>query len=607
MSDAPAVLMSRPSLASRVGAAVRPSTILWAIPGPIFHKEMWLSGRRGGTYLIRCLYTLGLIVLVGMVYGVSRAEAYGGTVQQLQQFQGIAPTIAYVMAWFQFGALVLAAIIFASPLICDEKRAGTLGTLLTTPLRAWQVVLGKLASTMVQLVILALVSTPILLGIRLFGGVTAEFVVAAQCLAISSAVLAGAVAIFHSVGSKRAPTAAAAGLLTFVVTQGVGPLALLGLWKAFGINFSMYLYAALSPPGALGVLFSELQPVGMAMPVTEVWIGATAWNIVLTCIMFIAASVRLRRVLMSEGEAGASVPTAIAPPTAAGMPRVPPPLPTVSRVVGDYPVYWREARQPVVKRAWHGWVGGGIVGIALLWAYAEIGWEDLHTQALHMTVIVIGAVLMILLSIFGSAAQFAGEKESRTWDALACTPMSGWEIVVGKYLGFLRRQYLVPAVMFAHFFLMSLTLKVNPFLLVLLPLVLAAPIAATAATGVFFSTVFTKSVRAAAANFAFWLGVWGGLPMLAGILSIGARDEEPFFAVALFPNSIGMSIVTATGLTRDWSGDWTERFDYYGFSRLNTIEFLALLVGYLVLFAGITFVALRMAAGRIARDTGRRG
>ncbi len=606
MSEAPVALLPRPSLASRVLAALRPSTILWAIPGPIFHKEMWLSGRRGGTYLIRCLYTLGLIVLVGMVYGVSRAESYGGTVQQLQQFQGIAPTIAYVMAWFQLGALVLAAIIFASPLICDEKRAGTLGTLLTTPLRAWQVVLGKLTSTMVQLVILALVSTPILLGIRLFGGVTAEFVIAAQCLAVSSALLAGALAIFHSVGAKRAPAAAAAGLFSFLLTQGMGPLALLGLWKAFNLNFSPFLYAALSPPGAMGVLYSELRPLGMAVPVSAVWLGATAWNVGLTVVVFFAASRRLRKVLMSEGEAGATVPTAIAPPTAAGMPRVPPPLPTVSRFVGDYPVYWREARQPVVKRAWHGWVAGGIVAIALLWAYAEIGWDDLHTQGLHYPVIVIGAVIMILLSIFGSAAQLAGEKESRTWDALVCTPMSGWEIVVGKYLGFLRRQYLVPGVMLAHFLLMSLCLKVNPFMMVLLPLVLAAPLAATAATGVYFSTVFTKSVRAAAANFAFWLAVWGGPPICAGILSIAVSNEEPLVAVALFPNSIGMCVVTATGLTRDWSGDFDSRFDYYGISRLNPLEFLVLLAGYLALFAGITFVALRLAAMRIARATGRR-
>lgn len=604
MSDS--AVAPRPALASRVAAALRPSTIAWAIPGPIFHKEMWLSGRRGGTYLIRGLYTLALIGLVTLFYAVSRSEIRGGAAQQIQEHQGVAPFVAYVMSWFQFGALTLAAIIFAAPLVCDEKRAGTLGTLLTTPLRAWQIVLGKLASTMLQLVVLALVSTPILLGVRVFGGVTAEFILASQALAISSAVLAGALAIFHSIGSKRAPAAAAAGLFSFLVSQGIGPLALLGLWKAFNLNLNIFLYAALSPPGALGVLFAELQPPGVPIPVREVWVAAVGWNVVFIVGTFIAASLRLRAVLRSEGEAGAAVPVAAAPLSPAQMPAVPPSLPSVSRVVGDRPVYWREAQQPVVKRAWHAWAGGSIVVIALLWAYLEIGWSQLHTQALHYPIIVIGTGVMLLLSIFGSAGQFAGERESRTWDALACTPLTAREIVLSKFFGFLRRQWLVPAVMFAHFALMSLFWKVNPAILLLLPITIAAPLAATAATGVLFSAILTKSVRAAAANFALWVAIWGGIPMVAGILSLGFGNEDGFFAVALFPNALGWSIVTATGLTRDWSNDWPGTFDYYGFEDLTPIPFLLLLAVFVAFNGAIAFIALRLAASRIARATGRR-
>lgn len=603
--SAPALAPPRPTLAARLAAALRPSTIAWAIPGPIFHKEMWLSGRRGGTYLIRCLYTLLLIGIVAFVYTVSRVESYGGSVQQVQQFQDIAPTIGYVMAWFQYGALVLAAIIFGAPLICDEKRAGTLGTLLTTPLRAWQVILGKLASTMVQLVILALVSMPVLLGIRLYGGLTAQFVLGATALTVSAAVLAGALAIFHSIGAKRAPAAAAAALFSFILLQGLVPLVLLLLMK-LNVAFDPFLFAAGSSPGALGVMYAELRPMAFGVPITYVWVSAACLNVVYTTLVYGAASVRLRLVLREEGEAGATIPTAM-PPSARSS-STPPPLPTTSRTVGDNPVYWREAQQPIVRRAWQMWAAGAVVVTALLWAYIETGWDNLHTQVLHYPVIIIGLSVSLLLSIFGSAGQFAGERESRTWDALACTPLSAWEIVVGKYLGFLRRQVLVPAVVMAHFALMSVCLKVNPFIMILLPLAILAPLAATAATGVYFSTVFSKSVRAAAANFAFWVGVFGGLPMIAGILAIGVSNEEPLFAVALFPNALGMAIVTATGLVRDWDGsDWANRFDYYGFARMHAPAFLALFFGYLVLYAGVSFFALRLAANRVARTTGRRG
>lgn len=633
----PAPAPPRAGLFSRY---LNPAWLAWAIPGPIFHKEMWLLGRRRGTYVIRALYVLGLLALVSFVYVANRDDAYGGPAQQLQQFQGLAPVIAYTIAWFQMIALSLAAIIVASPLICDEKRAGTLGTLLTTPLTAWQIVLGKLSSTLVQLVILAVASTPLLLGIRLFGGITPLFVLGAQALSISSALLAGAFAIFFSVGAKRSSSAAGSALGLFIASQGLIPLLLLWGGSA-GLRFNPALYAMLSPPGAMGVLYFELRPDGggFPVPVTLVWVAATAYNLVLSLLMFIAASLRLRRVLLKEGEAGAAIPSGKKPKKAlakAATPAVPPLSPEIprtadvasaaspaissidaevsrkrrrfagvegsSREVGDAPILWREAQQPTFKSRTQMYFIVGIVVAAAGIVYYNVGWDSLDSAVVHFPAIVIAAFLMLTLGIFGAAPQISGERESRTLDALLTTPLTAREIVREKFIGFMRRQWIIPFILFAHFILMVLLGKVHWLVLLFLPPALLAPLAACAATGVYFSARVSKSVRAAGFNFALWLGSWAAFPLVMAIVSTGGNAA---YAVGLFPNPIGMAIVVGTGVTQEWNSTYKLNFDFYGQEEVGPVVFLFLLLAYVLLYALITFIALRGAARRIADQTAR--
>src|SRR5262249_1232728 len=147
--------------------------------GPIFQKEVRSTGRRRATYLFRMLYATALLVVVALAFqGLRQSAAHLSGVQRLQMLQQLAPQLALIIMWFQFAALALAAPIFAATAICDERRARTLGTLLTTPLTAPQIIWGKLSSRLVQLTILALLAAPLLLAIRVFGGLDARIVVA---------------------------------------------------------------------------------------------------------------------------------------------------------------------------------------------------------------------------------------------------------------------------------------------------------------------------------------------------------------------------------------------------------------------------------------------
>ncbi len=58
----------RAPLRRRLARALNPLTLAGAIPGPIFQKEVWISGRKAGTYWGRFLYAAGMLGLVTLVF-----------------------------------------------------------------------------------------------------------------------------------------------------------------------------------------------------------------------------------------------------------------------------------------------------------------------------------------------------------------------------------------------------------------------------------------------------------------------------------------------------------------------------------------------------------
>jgi len=623
----------RPPWPARVLAALHPASIAANIPGPIFHKEIWVAGRRSGPYWIRGLYAAGLLALVGFVFIVSLLESDSDhPAQRLQQLQQLAPIVTAAIIWFQQVALSLAAILLASPTVCDEKRAGTLGTLLTTPLRAWQIVLGKLSGLCVQLLVLALIAAPLLLAIRVFGGVTADVVLQSAALWVTTALLAAMLGVLQSVNAKRSPTAAAGALALFLLACFGGPLLFwavtsfagaaprilpsgIASWIAPAANLDPSWVLRSSPVFALGsTTVALVDGGGIPFSNGKEWLWAAGVNLTLTLLAFIVASLRLRSVMRTEGASGAPIPKASKRGRSkAGAPRdgaVPPPLPaksarTLSRDVGDSPVLWRESRQPVFKSRRQLWIAILAPSLLLLWVYWQIGWHDLDESGLHFTLLGICTAVSLIIAIFASSTPISGEKESRTWEVLLTTPLSATEIVRGKFWGMIRRQWFVPSILLSHLFLMAVLGKISPPIVLQAAAILACGIGGVTATGVMYSTLIGRSVRAAAANFFTWMGVLAALPMFAGILEGIVRGPgDPFITVALFPNPVGMMIVAGTGnIVRQ---NWSQEYDFYGIGQVGLVAYMMLLAVFALLYAAITFGALRIAARRIARSTARR-
>ncbi len=641
-------------------------------PGPVFSKEVWMLGKRPSTAWLRLVHVAVLLLVVSIVFMSMRDVSGGdGASAGLQRYQQLAPGLTVAVVWVEFVMLGLIAVALAGPAVCEEKQMGTLGTLLTTPLKAWQIVLGKGLGRIVELMVLALVPLPLLLALRSFGGVTAEALATTTATCLVNAVLAVQVGIFVSTVSRRAIGAI---LLSFILLGVVmfGPM--LVVWAVLMIQSvtgggggatpgtGMTVFFVSSAPAMLFLqsfhyFFNESMGAPITMPVRDLWAMHIGYSLVLCVLFFGMSCVALRRVMDREGEgraqkAEAVVVVAAATPVVAadaGAETVPaaalPKSPKrsrrrapegVSRAVGDAPVAWRELQQGVLRSRVLSVIAGLMLAGLMLFIYYIAAFEEPVQQVLTA----VGAAATLIACAVMSTGSIAQERESRTLEALLCTPLSAWDIVWGKFLGSARRASVGLILVLGHVlisgvgaipggavcrFIDSFVPRIagrnidpdwaNPIALLHIAMILGSSMAFLLATGILCSARFKKSVIAAVFNIGLMLGLWLGTPLVVFIMTeitFGSSNGLGEFLqnTVMTTNPVVMSVIAVDGaMNVDWSaGGGTSRslsYDMPG-GNWNAVEFTFGMGVVTLLYVALAWMALRRAAWVIGGPTSRR-
>ena len=236
--------------------------------GPIFTKELRVTSRRWRHYGIRTAYIL-LMLLFLTLLGFWKENTSGA--DAIQRGAEMGKWLIVTAAWVQFVALQLVALVLACTAINEEIYSRSLGVLMSTPVTSFQIVLGKVASKMLQIVILLAISLPVLAILRVFGGVPLEFVIASSCITFTACLFAASLGIFYSTFIRRAYAVILLSMLTLVVLYGIVAWALSivffllmmafrGAWSGAEGIFMMAQTAA-NPFMAMGLL-----TVGMWQP-----------------------------------------------------------------------------------------------------------------------------------------------------------------------------------------------------------------------------------------------------------------------------------------------------------------------------------------------------
>ena len=548
------------------------SAFRFDIPGPVFQKEILASQRKFAAFGSRMIYVLILGGILWIVYASVKAQAdYSSSpVRTLQSLQSVAPSLTAAVLWVQAALLTLLAPGMTSAAFSEERRKRTLDVLLTSPIRPWQIVLGKLLSGVAALSVIALCALPVLLAVRVFGGVEAEYIFGAFALSLSLATLMASLAMLNSLWCKKASTAAFLAFIFFCVIHGLplligGTLAGLSRFGGPPTGSLETLFVASAPMSLISLMSGILGGMmGFPFDPTKAWITGTLYNLAVTALIFIFCTLLLRRIMLSlaSGESSTVAVGRVAitralpmtpgvsnrtdPTTAAsgiagmlqssedslsGEDREEPLLKQTkkrranitgrktSRTVADHPVLWRELAQPLFKRPIVGILSIIALAAFSLWVFAMNRFSGGGDHAVHLYLTnMVFAVVMLLQAMTLTVAGFPAEREAKTWEVLLCSPLSSRALVVGKFAGALRSLWLLPSALLLNLALLGVIAgTIAPIAVLHAILIFTGPLIFLAALGTRFSLAAKSSNAAGMRTTAVALVFWAGLPILGGV------------------------------------------------------------------------------------------
>jgi ABC-type transport system involved in multi-copper enzyme maturation permease subunit len=372
--------------------------------GAVLERELRIAPRSRAMYIARAVYAGMLLLIVAtcwlVVTGTQSIETAGETGR-------FAATLLRILAPLQLVLASLAAAAVSAVSVTSEKDRRTLELLLVSSLTDAEIVLGKLAASLLQVLLLLLSAIPVFALVSLFGGVTsmqlARLFAVTAAAAIASASLANAIAFWKETTFQ-----------TVAVT-----LFGLSLWTAAGeVVASVWGSAAAAACSPARAVFAAIEPAGAN--------GSLGFLAVCFGVMVAAGLVATLR-LRPWNLVGGSRYEAVRAETATI---------TTTRAVWSRPVLWKE----ICTRA-H---GRAVIFVRVAWLalFAAAIWGILQQSGqqrpdrIALAVAVLPMTLASLVSVTALAVtSVTTERDRGSLDLLLVSDVEPAEFVWGKLAG----------------------------------------------------------------------------------------------------------------------------------------------------------------------------
>lgn len=626
------------------------------LAGPILTKELRVSSRRRRNFVLRGVYLAVLTAFVVLVWmGTFRWDSYGSYAYRVSRMALAGRTIIVWIAWFQFVVLQFVTVIMLSTAISEEIYAKTLGVLMTTPIHSFQIVVGKLFSKILQLLVLLAASLPMLAVLRVLGGVPWNFVVASLCITLTTALLVASVTMFFSIVFRWAFVSILMSIGTLAVFYAGIPL-IVALFisatklyrDAEATEWLAMLFIHYNPYAAMTFLtVTVFEPRAMGssgFPFFYWWISCLV-SLGLSVLILTACVALVRKVglRLAAGTTGAGPsdadaiaasaalsaaaqpgPPSVAPQASALTANAPPVLEVLQPVaaapamampparharvrdIKGSPIIWRELRSTWLRRGVLYWVIMGVGAWLLLLIYALIALAEPRAYAdddTHLGFIIVYTIIGALVTCVLAATNITSEKESRSWELLLCTPLGDWHILLGKFVGVVRRCLPVWLLPIGHILLFTAAGWCHPALLPLYLIIVVSIVVLLAGSGLYFGARFRRTTTAVILNISVALGLWAVLP---GAMALAAEAmprsgyrselrEATEYVVDAIPIFQTGTICDRLAGAREAGRSIAEREFYWeGAGSLDFPETAA----YMLLFAGINASLAALLAWR---------
>jgi ABC-type transport system involved in multi-copper enzyme maturation permease subunit len=413
--------------------------------GPIFVREWRTLPRRPQHYAVRTAY-LGLLWVLGLTawqaaVGWSRPATLGDVARfGLLLFQ--------VSAYFQLTFLLFFSALSAAIAITQEKDRRTFLTLLVTDLRNHEIVLGKLAGSLLQIALL-LLGTAALFALNLhLGGVSPGQVAEALVILAATCVAAGSLGCLVALWREQTFPALALTVLLLVLyfclvrALGLAPLA--GAWLDVNTPEAVWsdLQLWLDPYQCLRSVLER--PASYAWPIAPPF--GFALCMLLGSAVLNGWAIRRLRVWNPSGEPIVRREQVDEPQVEKDRAQAHA-APQRTRQVWANPILWREIRTRAYGRRLFLVKAAYAAVIALLCYYAFssalAGRREPFAAAYGLLP---AAILSLLLVAAQAVTAITSERDKGALDLLLVTDLTPREFIFGKLWGiaYNAKEYLLP-------------------------------------------------------------------------------------------------------------------------------------------------------------------
>ena len=409
--------------------------------GPIFEREVLTTPRRLSHYLMRSGFVAALLILF---YSLRQATIGFQDIVFAGDVASFSAMTFRVFALLQLTLSLFFSTLFSASLVAQEKDRRTLILLLMTDLRNYELSVGKLLASLLNVGVLLAVSWPVFCFLKLLGGVTWEQILWSQAIVLSATLAAGSWGCLVAFWREKTFQTLAISVLGVVVFL----LAAHGLGVAVDRSLT-----AISPyDGLLRVLNPpELSQLGV--------VRVSAWTSVLVQLglagVLIVTTILRLRVWNPSKEVHQSVAEADDVAAPAGVVETSGPVvKRQHRHVWNQPVIWREMRTRAYGRRMI-WIKLSYIVLTLV--LAATSWSQPTIEAQESLVLgmvsapafsLLGiGILSLLLCNAQAVTSITNERDGGTLQILLVTDLRPWEFMFGKIGGALwnaREMLLLP-------------------------------------------------------------------------------------------------------------------------------------------------------------------
>ena len=395
---------------------------------PIVERELRAAARRRGTYWLRLV-----AALVGLVIG-----AWILLLPWWRQPSVVGPALFYALSITGFVYGLLAGLFATADSLSEEKREGTLGLLFLTDLKGYDIVLGKIVATSVNVVYGLLALFPIMAIPLLAGGVTGAEFWRVTLVAVNNLFFSLAVGMFCS-ALCRDERKALALTLTLVLSFAI-LLPVAGLIAHEWNNGHVFHPALFVPSPGYGCFFAfdetwrALRAYNWFYP-SVLCVHAMSWALLLAACFIVPRTWQDRAATPAQMRRQSFVLRLNYGSTEARAARR-------ARLLTINPFYWLAARERLKLMSF--WIVCAVVGFGWAWGLTYYPREWKNGGMYLLTAILLHTLVK---SWLGSEAcrRFAADRQSGALELLLSTPLSVQEMVRGQALA-LRKQFFPPLV-----------------------------------------------------------------------------------------------------------------------------------------------------------------